>query len=296
MSLNPARAEHARRQAVCPCGCATRPRRYPSDLTDAEWAIVSAVLPPPLWLAGRGGRPERHHRRAIIDAIRYVCDNAIKWRALPADFPPWSTVYGFFAVWTRDLVWEMLTDRLRARARVAAGRRRLPSAAAIDAQSVHASAEGVVDAATSGFDPHKRVKGRKRHIATDVLGFLVAVVVTAANVQDRDAAMPLLAKAARRGVRHAWADRGYMGVLIDWARHCLSVTVQIVQRIDPGRGKGFHVVPRRWVVERTFAWISRRRRCARDYERQATSHAAWVHIAAQMTMTRYLARRTTRSA
>jgi transposase len=296
MSLNPARVERARRQAVCPCGCATRVRRYPSDLTDAEWAIVSAVLPPPLWLAGRGGRPERHHRRAIIDAIRYVCDNGIKWRALPGDFPPWATVYGWFAVWTRALVWEMITDRLRAQTRVAAGRRGLPSAAAIDSQSVHASAEGVVGKASSGFDPHKRVNGRKRHIATDVLGLLICVMVTAAHVQDREAAFALLVKAARRGVRHVWADKGYAGAVIDWAYRALRLAVQIVQRSENGRGKGFHILPRRWVVERTFAWITRRRRCARDYERQPASHEAWVHIAAQMTMTRQLARRTTRSA
>lgn len=293
MSLNPAHRASASTQTVCSCRCMTRRRRYSSDLTDDEWAILSSVLPAPLSDAGRGGRPEKHHRRAILDAIRYVCDGGIKWRALPADFPPWSTVYSFFSLWNTLQVWEKITDRLRQLARVAAGRNPHPSAAAIDSQSVHESAEGVVSTATSGFDPHKKVNGRKRHIATDVLGFLIAVIVTPANVQDRDAAMLLLTKAAHRGVRHVWADSGYLGPLARWAFHWFGLTLDIVKRRDPGRGKGFHLIARRWVVERTFAWISRRRRCARDYERLPESHTAFVHIAAHITMTRYITKRPT---
>ena len=249
---------------------------------------MEPLLPGSLSMAGRGGRPELHHRRAIIDAVRYVADNGAKWRALPADFPPWSTVYGFFAAWSRDLVWALVTDELRALARVAAGRNEQPSAGSIDSQSVHESADAVVGKDTSGFDPHKKVNGRKRHIVVDVLGFLVAVTVTAANVQDRIPAVPLLAQAFRRGIRHIWADSAYHGDELAAAARELEMTLDVVHR-PRGRGNGFTVVPRRWVVERSLAWLSRRRRCARDYERKPEIHEAWVHVAASFTMLRRLA-------
>ena len=146
MSLNRAGGDTSS-PGVCPCGCTLRSRRYPSDLTDREWMLLEPVLPPALSGPGRRGRPEKHHRRAVLDAIRYVSDNGIKWRALPTDFPPWRTVYGFFAIWSTALVWEMITDRLRPAARLAAGRNPRPSAAVIDSQSVHRCAE----AAGSGF-------------------------------------------------------------------------------------------------------------------------------------------------
>lgn len=295
MSLNRA-GDDTSSVGVCPCGCTLRPPRYPSDLTDEEWAILEPVLPAALSGPGRRGRPEKHHRRAVLDAIRYVSDNGIKWRALPIDFPPWRTVYGFFAIWSVAMVWEMVTDRLRPAARIGAGRHRRPTATVIDSQSVHRCAEGTVPRISSGFDSHKKVNGRKRHIATDTAGFLLAAVVTPANVQDRDAAMPLLTKAARRGARHAFADSGYHGDLTRWTNRYLDMTVEIVKHPDLNTGNGFRVLPRRWVVERTHAWITRRRRCARDYERLTTSHEAWIHIAAHITMLRYIARTTTKSA
>jgi transposase len=186
----------------------------------------------------------------------------------------------------------MLTDDLRALARVTEGRSEHPSAGCIDSQSVHESAEAVVSNDTSGFDPHKKVNGRKRHILVDVLGFLVAVVVTAANVQDRVAAKLLLAMAASRGIRHIWADSAYHGDDLATAARTLGITLDVVKRPHRGRGNGFHVIARRWVVERTFAWISRRRRCARDYERLPTTHEAWTHIAASFTLLRRLANNT----
>jgi transposase len=268
----------------------TRPRRYPSDLTDDQWRVLEPLLPVPLWQTPLGGRPEKHHRRAVVDAILYLADNGAKWRALPADFPPWRTVYGIFATWQRDRVTGALVDDLRAAARRAAGRDPEPSAGCIDSQSVHESAEGVVPAASSGFDPHKKVNGRKRHILIDTHGFLITVAVTPANRQDRDVAFLLLASARRRG-RHRlariWADHGYHGDWIAWTRHHHAITIDIVER-TPAM-KGFQVLPRRWAAERTLAWISRRRRCARDYERTPAHHAAMVQWAAIIQMTRRLA-------
>jgi putative transposase len=258
--------------------------------------VLEPVLPVPLCRTPLGGRPEKHHRRAVVDAILYLVDNGCKWRALPADFPPWRTVYGIFAAWQADRIPASLADDLRAAARQAAGRHREPSAAVIDAQSVHESAEGVVPAASSGFDPHKKVNGRKRHILTDTCGFLILVAVTPASAQDRDLAFPLLAAARARG-RHRlarlWADQGYLGTWAGWARHHYGITTEIVAR--PGPGTGFHAVPRRWVVERTLAWITRRRRCARDYERLPAHHAAMVCWAAISQMTRRIAATTTPS-
>ena len=289
MSFNPARPGDATLGCSCTCGCVTRPRTYPTDLTDAQWTVLEPLLPVMLCLTVLGGRPEKHHRRAIVDAIFYLVDNGIKWRAMPADFPPWRTVYGFHARWKKDGVLDDLTDRIRAQVRAAAGRNPEPSAGVVDSQSVAESAEGVVPAATSGFDGHKRVNGRKRHILTDTLGLLIAVAITAANIQDRDGAVALVRKARARGRRLAliWADNVYEGPWTGWAQSALGITVQVVRRCDTTAE--FTVLPRRWVVERTFAWITRRRRCARDYERKPSHHAAMVQWAAIFQMTRRLA-------
>ncbi|MFG2105189.1 IS5 family transposase [Micromonospora echinaurantiaca] len=292
MTLNPAqRAAGQQPHAVCGCGCATRPRRYPSDTTDAEWEILEPLLAPPACRRRTGGRPEKHHRRAIVDAIFYLVDNGIKWRAMPADFPPWRTVYGFLTRWHDDLTALSLTDRLREQIRCAAGRTATPTAGCVDSQSVHECAEATVSRDTSGYDPHKRVNGRKRHIIVDTLGLLIAAHVTAANVQDRDGARPIVHQAALHGVGHIWADHGYHGDLITWAND-LGVTIEIVPRPT---GKGFQVLPRRWVVERTFAWLTRRRRCARDYERLPEHHETVIYWAAILQMTRRHARTRTTS-
>jgi len=266
--------------------------RYPTDLTDAQWAVLEPVLPVMLCLTVLGGRPEKHWRRAMIDAMFYLADNGIKWRALPADFPPWQTVYGMCARWKADGVLADITDLLRAAVRTAAGRHPEPSAAIIDSQSVRESAEGVVPAATSGYDGWKKINGRKRHLLTDTLGLLIAVAVTPASALDRDGAAVLLRRARRRGrdrLTLTWADKGYEDPdLITWARTQLGITLDIVRRNPADQGT-FTVLPRRWVIERTNAWISRRRRCARDYERLPAHHAAMVHWAAILQMTRRLA-------
>ena len=291
MTLNPAGAASANGGRPCGCGCAERAPFYPSDLTDEQWAVLEPLLPPMLCGTELGGRPEKHRRRTMIDAVFYVADNGIKWRALPRDFPPWQTVYGLFRRWRDDGAWDWIAGLLLARARTAAGRHPEPSAGVIDAQSVHESAEGVVPAATSGFDHHKKVNGRKRHLLVDTLGLLVAVAVTPASTPDR-AGAALVLKAARaagrRRLAHVWADKAYHGDWRHWARRELGVTVQVVEQ--PKGQRGFHVLPRRWVVERTHAWITRRRRCARDYERLPGTHAAMVTIAAVIQMTRRTAK------
>jgi transposase len=251
-------------------------RRYPSDTTDAQWALLDALLPDPAWLAGKGGRREKHCRRHVVDAILYVVDNGIKWRALPADFPPWSTVYKRFAAWEKAGATGRLVDGLRDRARLAAGRVAAPSAAIIDSQSVRAAE--TVGHATRGYDAGKKVNGRKRHIAVDTLGLLLTVLVTPASTQDRVAARCLLRRLRAGGTRArlVWADGGYTGTLLDRARTTLALVVEIVKRSDL---PGFTVLPRRWVVERTPARITGHRRCVRDYERLPHHHEAMVRWA-----------------
>ena len=264
-----------------------RRRRYPSDTTDQEWALLEPLLPPPACTQASGGRPEAHPRREVIDAIRYLVHNGCVWRALPADYPPWRTVYGFFARWAANGTLDRVHDSLRTQVRVAAGRHPQPSAAIIDSQSVRAA--DTVSRASRGFDAGKKVNGRKRHIAVDTLGLLLVVVVTAASTQDRDAARPLLwrLRASHRRIRLVWADAGYAGNLVVWAA-TLGLRVEIVRR---RLAHAFQVLPRRWVVERTFAWISRHRRTVRDYERLPDHHRAMVTWAMTTVMTRRLARR-----
>lgn len=268
----------------------TRAHRYPSDTTDAQWALIDRLLPDPAWLAGKGGRPEAHCRRAIVDAIFYLVDNGIKWRALPGDFPPWSTVYNYFAAWEAAGITQDVLDSLRDRIRLAEGRVAAPSAAVIDSQSVKAAE--TVARTSRGFDAGKKINGRKRHIAVDTLGLLLCVLVTAASVQDRDGARPLLSLLAAccQRVRLVWADGGYAGKLVDWTRDSLRIMLQIVKR--PDDAVGFVVLPRRWVVERTLAWITRHRRCARDYERLPTHHEAMVRWSMIRITSRRLARQT----
>jgi len=276
-------------RAGCSRACASprgRRRRYPSDMSDAEWALIAPLLPVPAWATGRGGRPEKHCRRAVVDAIRYVVHNGCVWRALPADFPPWRTVYGLYLRWNTCGAVTALHGALREQARQAMGRHATPTAAVIDSQSIRGAP--TVPRASRGWDNAKKINGRKRHIAVDTSGLLLGVVITAASVQDRDAARPLLWNTHRacRGVRLVWADAGYhAGKLATWAT-ALKMTLQIVARHDPHT---FQVLPRRWVVERTFAWISKHRRTTRDYEHLPASHEAMILWAMIALMTRRLA-------
>ncbi|WP_093840077.1 IS5 family transposase [Streptomyces aidingensis] len=258
-------------------------------MTDAEWAVVRDLLPVPGWLEGRGGQPEGYCHRQMIDAIRYLVDNGIKWRAMPADFPPWERVYAFFRRWReRGLVAEF-HDRLRSRTRRSEGRDAEPTAAIIDSQSVKAAAS--VPAASRGFDAGKQINGRKRHVVVDTLGLLLMVLVTPAGVTDRDAACGMLPRllARHRRIRLAWVDGGYAGRLVNWASTTLRLALDVVRRSDDRHG--FTVLPRRWCVERTLSRLMRTRRLARDYETRTASSEAVVQWSMAMLMSRRLARR-----
>ncbi|HEV7975279.1 IS5 family transposase [Amycolatopsis sp.] len=272
-----------------PTSAGCRTRRYPSDTTNAEWALLQPLLPTPASETAAGGRPEKHHRRAIMDALRYVTDNGIKWRALPSDFPPWQTVHGFFTRWGKAGVFDKIRDRLREKIRVTAGRNPAPSAAVIDSQSVKAAE--TVSRPSRGYDGGKKIDGRKRHIATDSQGLLLVVLVTAANNQDRTAARLLLAAlhAVQHGVTWVWADGGYTSkALVDWAKETLRLTLHIVKKI--AGQTSFVILPRRWVVERTFSWITQARRNVRDYERLTDHSAAFINLSTITMMTRRLTR------
>jgi transposase len=269
--------------------------RYPSDLTDQQWellepearAVMAELRKSP------GGAPMSHDLRAMLDAIGYVTRYGIEWRALPVDFPPWSAVYAFFERWSaRDLP-RRLADRLRGRIRIACGRAELPTAAVIDAQTVRGA--DTVAAASAGYDAGKKTKGRKRNIATDCLGLLLMVTVTAASMQDRDGAHRLLALLRERfsTISLVWADGGYAGRLVVWANQVLRLAVTIIKRSD--NVTGFVVLPRRWVVERTFGWLVRHRRLVRDYERRPEHHEAMVWWATVTIMTRRLTQELTGS-
>jgi transposase len=274
----------------CPGGISrsTRTRCYPSDMSEAEWAVCEPLLPAPAWLAGRGGRPASWCMRDVVDAIRYLTHNGPVWRALPADFPPAGTVYWWADKWQAGGSTTRMHDDLRGRVRLAAGRTAQPTAAIIDSQSVKGSE--MIARPRRGYDAGKKINGTKRHLAVDTIGLLLAVLVTAASVQDRDAARPLLWNLRRAfpTVRLAWADGGYAGKLVSWAKARLRLTLEIVKRPDDLHT--FKVLPRRWVVERTLSWITRHRRTIRDYERLPAHHETYVHWAMIIIMTRRLAR------
>ena len=288
--VQPALAPGAVACRCCPGGISrsTRVRRYPSDMSGAEWAVCEPLLTAPAWLAGRGGRPARYCMRDIVDAIRYLTHNGPVWRALPADFPPAWTVYYWVDKWQTDGSAARMHDDLRERIRLAAGRKAAPTAAVIDSQSVKGSE--MIAGARRGYDAGKKINGTKRHIAVDTIGLLLTVLVTAASVQDRDAARPLLWNLRRAfpSIQLAWADGGYAGKLVTWARTRLALTLEIVKR--PDDLPTFKVLPRRWVVERTLSWITRHRRTVRDYERLPAHHETYVHWAMIIVMTRRLAR------
>jgi transposase len=262
----------------------SRRRAYPSDLTDAQWALIEPLLPPPR----RGGRPEKHPRRAIVDAVLYVVRTECSWRQLPADFPPWQTVYWYFVAWEAQKVTHAMLAALRRELRTHEGRAVQPSAGIIDSQSVKGA--DTVGRRTRGYDAGKKVNGRKRFIVTDTMGLLIVVVVVAASVQDRDGAKTTLIRsyAAAPRVRMVFADGAFAGRCVDWAAHVVRMTIAVVRK--PSDQKGFAVIPRRWAVERTLAWITAHRRLARDYERDPKHSEAMIRWAAINLMTRRLAR------
>jgi putative transposase len=249
-------------------------KRYPSDLTDAQWAILEPWIPPPR----PGGRPRKTDMREVVNAIFYFTREGCRWRALPHDFPPWKTVYNYFEAWKRDGTWDQFLTALRRRVRLAAGRDPEPRVACIDSQSVKTAHGG----AEVGTDGGKRVRGRKRHIAVDTLGLLLAVVVTAANVDDGRAAQEVFAQMPGKDfprLEVVQADNKYHNHDLNrWLRvHHRPYWIMVVSR-PPGERR-FVPLKSRWVVERTLAWLGRYHRLSKDYEHLPESSEAVIKIA-----------------
>jgi len=245
---------------------------YETCLTDEQWLFIQPLLPTPSKL----GRPPTD-RRCILDALFYIAKGGIQWRLLPSNFPPWKTVYHVFRKWMKNNTWEAINARLRAYVRESEDKRCQPTAAILDSQSVKSDCHG----GPVGYDAAKKIKGRKRHVLVDTLGLVLGVSVTPADVQEREGGQGVLEKTLGylTRLKLLWVDGGYSGeTFASWVKTLRpQLEVEVVKRSDDV--KGFKILPWRWVVERTFGWLMRNRRLARDYETTFSSAEAWIYIA-----------------
>jgi putative transposase len=251
---------------------------YPTDLTDEQWELLQSFLPPRAWHPGGRGRPPSVDTRQVVDGILYLNKTGCQWRMLPPDFGNWSTIYGYFKRWRCNGTWATLMETLRQLERRWQGRQAEPSAGSIDSQSIKTATQSE----EIGFDGNKKIKGRKRHLLVDTLGLIIAVVVTDAGTDDRQGLVALLTMYFADGVkrlRKLWVDGAYPAQWLDeWVRGLKQTHKIDLEATTNQSGKGFQVVPWRWAVERTFAWLLNDRRHSRDYERLTANSAAMIQI------------------
>ncbi len=256
---------------------------YPTDLTDRQWECIRKYIPS----AKPGGRPRTLDMRAVINAILYIVVGGCQWRMLPREYPNWKSVYDYFRCWRNERIWQRIHDNLRAQLRLKLGRYKHATAGCLDSQSV----KTVQGPGIRGYDSGKHIKGRKRHLLVDTLGLVMAIVVSAASLSDPAGAKKVFRRLRGTGggknLRRVWVDGTYRGKLLEWVREHFRFVLQPVLRCDDM--KGFMILPKRWVVERTFAWLIQCRRLGKDYEVLPTSSEAMIYIAMSRLMLRRLA-------